>query len=200
MIIDCPKCNQYVEVAEAGDYQYPASQHGLGGRYLLVSCQLCQRPMVICQENIGNMADGDIWSQPIRVFPDDDNFINPDWPTEIQRAYREAVDCYKAHAYTATVIMCRKIIDGLCTLQGAKERTLDQSLKKLRDNGVIDARLYDWATALRLSGNEAAHDLAVTFDHVDASDLMDLTSAILEYIYSFTQKYHQFMARRENAS
>lgn len=200
MITDCPKCNQYVEVTESGGYEYPASQEGLGGRFLLVSCQLCRRPIVICQENIGNMADGDIWSQPIRVFPEDDNFINPDWPIEIQWAYQEAVGCLKAHSYTATVIMCRKIIDGLCTLQGVKDKNLDRSLKKLRDNGVIDTRLYDWATALRLSGNEAAHDLSVTFDRVDANDLLDLTSAILEYIYSFTQKYHQFMDRRENVS
>jgi|LGOV01.1.fsa_nt_gb hypothetical protein len=200
MIIDCPKCNQYVEVVESGGYDYPAHQNGPGGRYRLVSCGICCRPMVVCQENLGNLADGDIWDQPFRVFPEDENFINPEWPAEIQNAYHEAVGCFKAHSYTATVIMCRKIIDGLCTLQGVNERNLDLSLKKLRDNGVIDTRLYDWANALRLSGNEAVHDLKVTFDHADASDLMDLTSAILEYIYSFTQKFDQFMERRAKAS
>jgi hypothetical protein len=197
VIIDCPKCNTYVEVREAGSYGYNAGDGYPSGKYILVACGKCDRPIVLCQENVGNMADGDIWDTPVRVFPSDTIFVNPVWPEEIKEAFEEAKGCFKSRAYTATVIMCRKIIEGLCVLNGSSERNLNKALLKLRDSGVIDSRLYDWADALRVSGNEAAHDLSVTFSKEDASDIIDLTSAILEYIYSFTNKFAEFKARRK---
>jgi hypothetical protein len=65
-----------------------------------------------------------------------------------------------------------------------------------RDNDTITDQLFEWADALRLSGNEAAHDVQVTFSAEDARDLLDFTVAILDFTYSFRVKFEAFRARR----
>ena len=37
----------------------------------------------------------------------------------------------------------------------------------MRDKGIIESRLYEWADALRISGNEAAHGVNVTISSED---------------------------------
>jgi hypothetical protein len=54
--------------------------------------------------------------------------------------------------------MCRKTLEGVCSEHGVKSGTLAAQLKKLKENGVIEGRLFEWADALRTIGNEAAHE------------------------------------------
>lgn len=70
-------------------------------------------------------------------------------------------------------------------------------MKDLSDRGELDKRLYKWITTLRMAGNEAAHDVKVTVSRDDASDLLDLTEAVAEYLYTFKEKFEAFQKRRE---
>jgi hypothetical protein len=69
-------------------------------------------------------------------------------------------------------------------------------LKELKDQGVIENRLYEWADALRISGNEAAHDVNVTISPDDAKDIIEFTNALLEYVFTFRDKFEAFKKRR----
>jgi hypothetical protein len=77
-----------------------------------------------------------------------------------------------------------------------KEANLKKSLETLRDSQVIDGRLFEWADALRLFGNEAAHGVAVTISKQDAEDTIAFTNALLEYVFTFRDRFEEFRQRR----
>jgi hypothetical protein len=104
----------------------------------------------------------------------------------------------RSKAYTAAAIMCRKTLEGICAAHNAESRNLAQSLKVLRDNETIDRRLFEWAEELRLFGNEAAHDVNVTITASDAQDIVDFTRALIEYVFTFRDRFESFKQRRES--
>jgi hypothetical protein len=156
--------------------------------------------MVIRQTNIGNMAEGDVWDKPFLVFPSPDLQANPRAPQPIRRAFEEACGCYRAQAYTASAIMCRKALEGICVEHDVKERNLALSLKKMKDTGLIDDRLFEWSDALRLAGNEAAHGVETNIESADAKDIIEFTNAIIDYMFSFRDRFDQFKKRRDKNS
>jgi hypothetical protein len=96
--------------------------------------------------------------------------------------------------------MCRKTLEGICSEHGIIERTLAASLEKMRSAGIIDSRLFEWANALRISGNEAAHGVATTFSREDAQDIIEFSRALLEYVFTFRDRFEAFQQRRRKAS
>jgi hypothetical protein len=68
-------------------------------------------------------------------------------------------------------------------------------LKKLKDDGVIDERIYVWGEALRKSRNLGAHATTTKVSKEDARDLLDFGIAICEYAIVFNEKFNRFQAR-----
>src|ERR1700694_3929049 len=92
-------------------------------------------------------------------------------PKSIQEAFTEAHTCFRAKAYTAAAIMCRKTLEGICSAHGVKSSgTLAAQLEKLKENGTIESRLFEWAEELRTMGNEAAHGVESIISPEDARD------------------------------
>lgn len=143
MIIQCSECRQYIEAKEAGSYWRHFDGREPSCRYTLLACTACSSPILVRQTNIGNMAEGDKWDTPFVVFPQIDVRVNPNAPKEIRAACEEACACYRSQAYTASAIMCRKTIEGVCVEHGVVERNLSASLKKMKENGLIDERLFE---------------------------------------------------------
>ena len=125
--------------------------------------------------------------------------VNPALPTNVRSAYTEALDCFRIGSLAACVIMCRKAIEALCREHGIEGLPLAMSLNKLKDTDVIDGRLFDWANLLRLAGNDAAHEVESKVQRGDASDVIDFTHALLEYTFTFQDKFKAFMDRRKNS-
>ncbi len=92
--------------------------------------------------------------------------------------------------------MCRRTLELLAYERGISEKNLATSLKALREKGDIDQRLYDWCDALRLAGNQAAHDVSQDIGQADVRDMNDLTEAVIDYVYVFQERYERFMKRR----
>ncbi|MNR52040.1 hypothetical protein D3C85_1718150 [compost metagenome] len=76
------------------------------------------------------------------------------------------------------------------------ERNLSLSLKKMKEVGLIDERLFEWSDALRIVGNEAAHGVGVSIAQPDARDTIEFTNAILDYMFSYRDRFEQFKKRR----
>jgi hypothetical protein len=92
--------------------------------------------------------------------------------------------------------MCRRALEAICKDKGTAKRTLAANLQQLQEQRTIDARLYEWADALRLVGNDAAHNVDEFMSKEDAKDGLDFTRAIVEYVYTFTDAFERFRARR----
>jgi hypothetical protein len=80
---------------------------------------------------------------------------------------------------------------------GVKARNLSQSLKELKERGLIEGRLLEWAEALRNFGNEAAHDVGVTIAAQDAKDIIEFTEALIEYVFTYRDQFESFQKRRK---
>jgi hypothetical protein len=190
MIVECKSCNALVDAIILKDYS-GYEEDGPPYKYSFLKCPKCNSPFLVLQEDLGGG-----WDDPYRVYPTQD-IINPFYPEPIKKAYSEAQACFKTKAYTAAAIMCRKTLEGICVEHKIKERNLANSLKKMKDQGIIESRLFEWADTLRISGNEAAHNLDVTVASDDARDIMEFTNALLEYVFSFKDKYEQYKKRQE---
>jgi hypothetical protein len=197
MIIECSECRQYVEGKEAGSYWRHFDGQEPACRYALLSCTSCSAPILISQTNIGNLVEGDKWDTPFVIFPQSDVRINPNAPKNIRSSFQEACACYRSHAFTASAIMCRKTIEEVCAVHGVNERTLSASLKKMKERGLIDDHLFEWSDALRMVGNEAAHGVGVAIPQPDARDTLEFTNAILDYMFSYRDRFEQFKKRRQ---
>jgi len=192
VIVECKKCEAFVDAILLKDYS-GCDEENPPYTYSFLKCPKCDSPFLVVQENFG----GDCWDDPYRLYPTQDK-INPFYPEPIKKAYSEAQACFKTKAYTAAAIMCRKTLEGICMEYKIKEKNLESSLKKMKEQGIIESRLFEWADTLRISGNEAVHDLNITVAPDDARDIIEFTSAILEYVFTFKDKYEQYKKRQEN--
>ncbi len=147
------------------------------------------------------MAAGDIFnSAPVVLYPQSDLRVNPKAPPVIRAAAEEDINCYRARAYTAAAIMCRKTLEGVCEAHGVKERTLAASLQTMLDMDLIDKRLYEWSDQLTLIGNEAAHGVGVVSSAQNARDGLDFTIGIIDYLFSYRDQFEKFKQRRANGN
>jgi hypothetical protein len=188
MILECKNCEALVNAELVASYIRDQDKNW-STTHSMLKCPKCEHPFLTNEDEFFGM-----WC----LYPSPDNRVNPNLPKPLQLAYTEALACFKSKAYTATAIMCRKTLEGICVEHGVAERTLVSSLKKLKDKGVIESRLYEWADALRISGNEAAHDVNVTISDEDARDILEFTNALLEYVFTFRDKFEEFKNRRNS--
>ena len=191
MIIECNTCEALVDALVLKDYSGFDPEDGPPYKYSFLKCPKCSNPFLAVQEDCGGG-----WDDPYRLYPSQ-NRINYKYPEPIKKAFSEARSCFKAKAYTATAIMCRKTLEGICNEHKINERNLKTSLEKMKDQGIIETRLFEWAETLRNSGNEAVHDLNITVTADDARDIIEFTNAILEYVFTFKDKYDQYKERQK---
>ena len=191
MLIDCTVCSAVVDGMEEASYAYQDAEMGIKELISLLHCPRCLQPIVALQTDWG---EG--WDTPSRVYPQERIRIDPFMPKPIQSAFSEALQCFKTGSFTAAAIMCRKTLEGVCVDFGQTAGSLAARLKALKDNGRIEARLYDWADALRLSGNDAAHDVNVTVSKEDARDMIEFTFALTEYLFTYRRRFEEYAKRR----
>ena len=151
--------------------------------------------MVARQENDGDWDDDRDFSEPVRYLPTPSR-VGDAVPIPVARAYEEAAKCLSVGAYVAAAVMCRKAIDALIAEHQVAARSLAEGLRAMRDKGFIEPRLFEWADALRLTGNQAAHDGGVAICRAAARDILDFTSAVIEYVFTFRDRFEAFKARR----
>src|SRR5690348_1951040 len=137
MILECNFCEALVEAEVLCSY-VDQDRNEPAGKWSLVKCPKCTLPMLAVQ-----VDDDDEWNEtlPTRVFPPQDKQFSKSVPETIKTAYKEAQSCFRAKAFTACAIMCRKVLEGLCNEHGVTKRGLASSLKELKEKGIIEARL-----------------------------------------------------------
>lgn len=197
MNIDCPICKItiVIEANSKGEYHHDNPHDPMDGfLYNVIQCPECFKPILTQRSRIFELGAFD-FGKAIRLFPNSEFHINSEIPEVLGNALRECIVCYEAGGYTATAVMSRRAIEGFCELKSVKEKSLDKSLVKLKDSGIINQELFEWANALRLTGNKAAHDIKSTFSATDAKDILDFTIAILDFTYSYKDKFDKFISR-----
>jgi Domain of unknown function (DUF4145) len=211
MILYCFNCNARVHPTEKGNYivditdEEPDRIDRYGEeirtykKYTFLQCSNCSKPIIayfVYDNDTDDYPDHD--SEPLILYPTSNKIINSEVSNSIKNAFEEALLCFEIRAFTACVIMCRKTVEGICKENNIEKGNLKNKLEIMKNEGIIDQNLFDWADTLRLSGNDAAHDLDITFSWEDAQDIIDFTYAIVEYIFTYRKKFQQFKERKNN--
>lgn len=199
----CPACKRHVTLDEHGvvTNQVPY-ENDQEERITFGTCPDCGGSMLL--RHVAKLIWPDrpesssrLWRDPVVLYPSDGANLDSSVPEKIANSYREAARCYGANSHTATAIMCRRTLEGICAHHGEKKGNLAANVKALRDKQVIDARLYEWAdSVLRSLGNDAAHDVDQVITAEDARAALDFTKAIIEYLFVFTAAFERFKQRR----
>lgn len=166
-------------------------------RWTAAKCPECQSATLYLQEHIGNPAVNDGWDDFWQAYPPQARRMSTAVPRALRADHEEARRCLQAKCYTAAAIMARRLVEGICDDQGYKSRDLYGSLRKMRDAGVIDGRLYEWADAGRQVGNEGAHASGVSVKRDDAEEVLNFVEGLLDYLYVFQARFQEFQERRD---
>lgn len=196
----CPTCNSVVETVII--YSYTSENtvnedlYGYVTEILLSKCLKCQSPFL--KEKRFQIVEGDDYpNSELQFFPNTENEAIKNCPEIVYNPYKEALKCYRAHAYDACVIMCRKGIEAICIDKGEIKGNLATKLQNLNSKGILENTLYIWANELRLIGNDGAHSHDQIVNKQDAKEAIDFFDAFITYLYHLVNQYEELMKRRK---
>jgi HEPN domain-containing protein len=116
-------------------------------------------------------------------------------PEGARRDIKDAQKCISHGIYSAAVVLCGRALERL-TRSKAPGKMLAEGLAELKTQGVIDERLSQWANALRKERNLGAHASDEEVTKENAQDVLSFTVAIFEYVFTLSEKYLEYMARK----
>lgn len=159
-----------------------------------------------CGLNIGSVSGFKTSSNPRRVyicpycdkptyFGDDEQVPGAPFgnevqnlPMETQKLYREIRNCSSVSAYTAAVLLCRKLLMNIAVEQSAPpNKTFQFYVSYLSDKGFIPPNAKGWVDHIRSKGNEATHEI-VLMTQPEAEELIVFAEMLLKIIYEFPQR------------
>ena len=165
---------------------------------MLLECKICHNPLFGWTEVVQFSQDEWEWDNVTRLWPVPDGDIDGEIPSIARISLIEAKTCFNAKAYSACAVMCGRTLEGVCKHYHPKIRTLATGLKKLKEEGTIEKRLFEWGEALRKHRNLGAHATIERVTKDDARDLLDFCIAICEYVFVLNKKFQRFQDRQNS--
>jgi len=109
-------------------------------------------------------------------------------PENINKIYSEARNCTTAGAFTAAVLICRKLLMHIAVDKGASPNlAFIDYVQYLADKGYIPPDGKDWVDHIRAKSNEANHEIVIMLPS-DAEDLITFIEMLLRLVYEFKQR------------
>ncbi len=196
----CPHCRtEHVAAQFVGFVQQPEMvyRHNKGQCVLYTTffaCQKCHKG--ICAQVISTTSDspagysGDLLDSPYltieSIYPmAGEHKAPPHAPSSVERVFIQAKDNLSRHQWEAAGAMYRKALD-IATKEKAPSKkggNLASRIDHLAKEGVITEAMQGWAHAIRIDGNEAAHE-DEAIDEATATDLHAFTELFLMYAYT----------------
>lgn len=198
----CPHCEQQAlgEVCAQAVWNGTSPRTGefldIPLEYSLVQCQECGN---ISLELRGNSGEGFAADSPSILYPAQRS-LSTEIPNSLRREFEEAQACFDAKAYKAAVVMVRSVLEGACQDNGVEAWPLVKGLERMRESGLIDGTISEWAHALRILGNEGAHFTGKQVSRNDAEDSLAFAEALLDHIYVLRKRFEEFAKRREDTA
>jgi len=130
----------------------------------------------------------------VNTYPKPSPIIFPDYlPDNVLKALSGAYICLRSHLPCSTkdtrpwdlaAMGCRKVLEISCkTLDPDFSGNLEKRINNLADQHIITRQLAEWAHAIRIDGNFAAHELD-SVDESFAKELFNFTEIFLMYVFT----------------
>ncbi|MFB2645730.1 DUF4145 domain-containing protein [Raphidiopsis sp. BLCC-F218] len=202
-VLNCVTCKGLVNAKEIDSYFTPIqgkdfmvnSPDKIGTKYkfTFLQCTKCSQPFITCTEYSDNPEHyhDPTYGQPKTLYPTSEKTISSEVPIYIRTVLEESMRCYNNKAFIASVIMCVKALDYVCKDYKIEEGSLENKLKKMKEQEIIDQNLYDWADRLRVTENDFVHK-NITFGAIDAQYMINFTYTVIDYVFTYRKKIEQF--------
>ncbi len=106
-------------------------------------------------------------------------------PADINDLYEEARICTSQNCFTATVMICRKLLMNVAVdLEAEENLRFIEYVIYLSDKGYVPPQGKHWIDHIRKKGNEANHEIKI-MNNDDARDLIVFTEMLLKFNYEF---------------
>ncbi len=106
-------------------------------------------------------------------------------PGDVEQVYKEARDCMRVQAFTASVLTLRKLLMHVAVDQKAPEgQKFVQYVDYLDQEHLVPAGAKQWVDRIRQKGNEANHEIGI-MEQEDAEDLISFAEMLLKNVYEF---------------
>ena len=195
IVIDCPSCAVRVNASVKGSVHDEESDHAV----VFAKCPSCNQPLLGLTQLFQTGTTDWQYDHAERLWPAPAAIdVSPTIPALARRDIKDAQKCISHGIYSAAVVLCGRALEHLVK-ERASGKTLSDGLADLKAKGVIDERLSQWASALRKERNIGAHASEIEVSKENAQDVLDFTIAIFEYVYTLSEKYAEFMARKAAA-
>ena len=192
LVIDCPHCSVRVKTKPTGCLAGEVS-------YFLVECPSCKGALFGSAESVRDEFNNWGWTTVERLWPTPSlTDVGPAIPDAARRDIKDAQKCLLHGIHSAAAVLCGRALERLIK-EKAGNHMIGKGIAELKAKGVIDQRLFDWAEALRKERNIGAHASDQDTTKEDAEDIIDFTIAIFDYVYTLSEKYQQYLARKSGA-
>jgi hypothetical protein len=190
-VVDCPQCSVRVK-ADIKSWVGNAEDEA----YFLVECSSCKQPLFgkafVFQDEHFNYE----WSNAERLWPmPAGTEVSSSIPEAARRDIKDAQKCLSHGVFSAATVLCGRALERLIK-EKASANMIGKGLAELKAKGVIDERLFAWAEALRKERNIGAHASDQDTTKENAQDVIDFTIAIFDYVYTLSEKYEKYIARK----
>jgi len=145
----------------------------VGRKALILICPTCTNPTYF---------DGDRKQHPcVRLG----NEVGGITEKGVASLYNEARDCTSVGAYTAAVLLCRKLLMNIAVQHGADEgKNFVSYIDYLESAGYVPPNGKPWVDVIRKKGNEATHEIALMAEK-DGKQILHFVEMLLRFIYEF---------------
>jgi hypothetical protein len=176
--MECGHCNRQVVAAVLVTTNEAAASEG-GGETAWLRCPNC--------------GQGSVLTPRFGLLPGSRSAANlGGLPAAVSRAYDEARSTASVNAWTATEMMCRKILMHIAVDKGAKGGdTFAAYLTFLQGAGYVSPVMNHWVDLIRKHGNEAVHELPEVTEERGRSTLI-FTEQLLRMTYEMDALAHRF--------
>jgi hypothetical protein len=195
MVVECAICKALVQVDEIARHPEVDRVTGKPMEAVFAKCTSCNSPLLLIEYTSSSESDTELQYHRYRVYPPDRR-ASYALPEKLRNTFNEAIACMKANCQTASIIMCRKTLEGICHHFLGSFKNLQSGLQALKDKGIIEAKIYDWSEYLRKNGNLAVHEANSELTEWDAEDVLDFTEAILDYVFVLHERFEGFKERQ----
>ncbi len=192
IIIDCPDCALRVSASVKGFVKHTDTDHAV----VLTRCPGCEGPLVGFAQLYQDEQNDWVYDSAERLWPAPSAVeLSTSIPERIRQEIKDAQKCIAHGIWSAAVVLCGRAVERLAA-EKAPGKTLALGLAELKAQGVIDDKLLQWADALRKERNLGAHAAEEEVTKENATDVLAFTIAIFEYVYTLSEKYAEFIARK----
>jgi len=165
----CGYCDNKV-----GSHQGYGARHKNSGAYRYIYiCANCAQPTYF--------TDGGKQTPSVRIGSDVAGITD----NGVSALYNQARDCASIGAYTASTLLCRKILMNLAVQYGAEAgKSFIEYIDFLDNAGYVPPNGKAWVDRNRTKGNEATHEIRLIEEN-ESSQILKFTEIFLKFSYEF---------------